>query len=76
MSEVPFTKNGDGRIRLNGTRVFEGIVIAALTAMASGYVTLRVIESELAHMQKDINDNKTWILKFRDDFYAPRYPHD
>lgn len=39
---------------MSGTRILEALIIAAVSALASGYVTGRVLEERLLALHKDV----------------------
>ena len=52
--------NGKGKTSVLGTRIIEAVVIAAITAGATGIVALRVLEAKAEAYREDIHELKQY----------------
>jgi hypothetical protein len=75
-SRIPFSEETRGGVHLNTRRVFEGLLIAALTAIltasASAWATTKVLSERMERQRVDIEELKREIRDMRRDLYRPR----
>lgn len=75
-SRIPFSEDVRGGVHLNTRRVFEGLLIAALTAIltasASAWATTKVLSERMERQRVDIEELKRDIRDLRRDLYRPR----
>lgn len=70
MEHVPFLLSAippGGHMKPNYTRLFEAVIIAVFTAVATGYVADQVMKERMTHMDKRIT-----VLEHNVDILHPR----
>lgn len=69
---IPFVGAMTGSpMQWNTQRILEAVIIGIVTATITGYVSVQVIESRLAYIERDINQ-----IKHDLDRIAPRSPRN
>jgi hypothetical protein len=74
---VPFTLPPDRHSHLNFPRIFEALIIAGVTALASSSITAARMEERLSHLSRDQErlrqDFTAEMQQLRRDMYKPRW---
>lgn len=58
--------------KMNYTRIIEAVMIAALTAFATGYVTTKLLEQKMISVETRMDKFESKFDKLISDFYEPR----
>lgn len=73
--QVPFTMAAAAagvQAHLSIVRIFEAVVIAGVTAVASGYVTGRVLEERLSAIARDVEKIERRVERHDEDLRTTR----
>jgi hypothetical protein len=75
LSYFPFVLSVNGNVRLNGARIIEGIIIAALAGLLSGYVAVSELKVEMIYIKDQMKLLETQVDKLDNRLYEHnKYP--
>ena len=72
IGHIPFLIGVTGMQKMNYTRIVEALIIAALTAGGTGYITLKLLEQKSDVIEQRVDKIETKIDQLVKDLYEPR----
>jgi len=70
LSVLPFVlMTADGTVKLNGARIMEGVIIAAIAGLLSGYVAVKELGVKIFSIESQVSALDTKINKLDDRLY-------
>jgi len=66
---IPFLVTIEGHVKLNGARIMEGIIIAAIAGLMSGYISVNELRVEIMALKTQFIQMETQIRTLDDRLY-------